>query len=274
MNKNNRTWKRALALAGAVILGSMYVLTLVFSLMKNDLAQALFRGALALTFIVPVLLYMILMMAKVLKPKKSEVIDAVIFDIGKVLTDFPWDTYTGGQKLSPEAEKVIREKVVPSELWRDFDLNDRPYEDIVKSFVALDPRFEKEIRQVVETEDQIVKPFWYTEDLIHELKRKGYRVYYLSNWAKEWYENLKDSSLAFTKKMDGGLFSFEVHAAKPDPKIYRMLTDRYGLDPGRCLFIDDAPENVEAAKACGMAAIHFTSYSDMLEKLRSVGVEL
>lgn len=96
MNKSNRTWKRALALGGAVILGSMYVLTLVFALMKSDLAQALFRGALALTFIVPVLLYMILMMAKVLKPKKSEVIDAVIFDIGKVLTDFPWDTYTGG----------------------------------------------------------------------------------------------------------------------------------------------------------------------------------
>ena len=203
MNKSNRTWKRALALGGAVILGSMYVLTLVFALMKSDLAQALFRGALALTFIVPVLLYMILMMAKVLKPKKSEVIDAVIFDIGKVLTDFPWDTYTGGQNLSPEAEKVIREKVVPSELWRDFDLNDRPYEDIVNSFVALDPRFEKEIRQVVETEDQIVKPFWYTADLIRELKRKGYRVYYLSNWAKEWYDNLKDSSLALVTSRPG-----------------------------------------------------------------------
>lgn len=57
--------KRILALAGVVILVGFYILTLIFSLMKSELAQALFRASFACTFIIPVLIYAYMLFYKV-----------------------------------------------------------------------------------------------------------------------------------------------------------------------------------------------------------------
>ena len=44
---------------------------------------------------------------------------------------------------------------------------------------------------------------------------------------------------------------------KPDPAIYKTLTDRYGLDPARTLFIDDAAANIEGAIHAGWQGFWF-----------------
>ena len=46
--------KRIFALAGAVILIALYLLTFLFSLMDSDLAHGLFGASFACTFIIPV----------------------------------------------------------------------------------------------------------------------------------------------------------------------------------------------------------------------------
>jgi putative hydrolase of the HAD superfamily len=61
-------------------------------------------------------------------------------------------------------------------------------------------------------------------------------------------------------EMDGGVFSFEVKAVKPEPEIYRCLCDKYGLKPEECLFTDDVPANVKGAQACGFQGIVFEGY--------------
>ncbi|WP_027342114.1 HAD family hydrolase [Hamadaea tsunoensis] len=38
---------------------------------------------------------------------------------------------------------------------------------------------------------------------------------------------------------------------KPDPRMYRYASDALGLQPAQCLFVDDAPDLVEAAIALG-----------------------
>lgn len=38
---------------------------------------------------------------------------------------------------------------------------------------------------------------------------------------------------------------------KPDPRMYRHASDALGLEPRRCLFVDDSPPLVEAALALG-----------------------
>ena len=83
--------KRILALLGAVLLAGMYVCTLVFALMKSELAQTLFRASLGCTILVPVLLYAFLLAARMLRPAKSPLVDNVIFDLGNVLIDFGWE---------------------------------------------------------------------------------------------------------------------------------------------------------------------------------------
>ena len=44
---------------------------------------------------------------------------------------------------------------------------------------------------------------------------------------------------------------------KPGSEIYQTLLDRYNLDPSESLFIDDRPENIEAARKLGMHGFVF-----------------
>ncbi len=71
--------KRILAIAAVVLLLGMYFITFIFALGKSEAAGAFFRGSLAMTIIVPILLYAFLLVAKVIRPSKSALIDAVIF---------------------------------------------------------------------------------------------------------------------------------------------------------------------------------------------------
>ena len=41
-----------------------------------------------------------------------------------------------------------------------------------------------------------------------------------------------------------------------------------GAPPERCLFVDDSAENVEAARAAGMRAVHFREFADLDDALR------
>ncbi|MEU6374103.1 HAD-IA family hydrolase [Streptomyces sp. NPDC046909] len=57
--------------------------------------------------------------------------------------------------------------------------------------------------------------------------------------------------------------SARVGLAKPDPRIYRLAASLVGVRPERCLFVDDSEENVTAAAALGMRALHFREAADL-----------
>jgi len=46
---------------------------------------------------------------------------------------------------------------------------------------------------------------------------------------------------------------------KPDPAIYQLMLERFDLEAGDCLFIDDRQDNVTAARNIGMKAVCFQS---------------
>lgn len=49
--------------------------------------------------------------------------------------------------------------------------------------------------------------------------------------------------------------SGEEKVIKPDPKIYRILLERYNLTAENTLFIDDNSANIETAKQLGFQTI-------------------
>ena len=87
----------------------------------------------------------------------------------------------------------------------------------------------------------------------------GLNVYYLSNYSA-FSVAANPDVLNFIPYMDGGVFSFEVKAVKPEPEIYRCLCEKFGLKPEECLFTDDVPANVKGAQACGFQGIVFEGY--------------
>jgi len=85
--------------------------------------------------------------------------------------------------------------------------------------------------------------------LINDLRAAGIQVGLLSN---SWGNTYPDSLL---EAFDAVVISGEVGLRKPDPVIYRLVLDQLAVPARRCVFVDDVPVNVTAAKELGMHAI-------------------
>jgi putative hydrolase of the HAD superfamily len=145
-------------------------------------------------------------------------------------------------------------------MWYEFDRGLIPTEEIVEIFSKEAPQFHKEISYIFEYPQQMVVMYDYTLSWLRELKSRGYKVYALSNWSKPTYEACIDDQLSFLKEMDGEIISFREHLLKPEPEIYALLCQRFGITPSEAVFLDDNLANVEAARAFGLNAIHFQNY--------------
>lgn len=100
-------------------------------------------------------------------------------------------------------------------------------------------------------------------DIIVELREKGHEIYGLTNWSMETFPQAREH-FGILQMIDRYVVSGAEHLVKPDPRLFQVLLDRYGLRAEDCTFVDDNPVNVEAARRMGMRGIVFTS----AEKLR------
>ena len=70
----------------------------------------------------------------------------------------------------------------------------------------------------------------------------------------------------------GIVVSGDEKLVKPDPAIYHLALDRFGLDPAQTVFIDDNEANVAAAAAIGLIALHFTGELKLRGELTDLGL--
>ena len=83
-----------------------------------------------------------------------------------------------------------------------------------------------------------------------------YRIALLSNDVSEWSRHLRNFH-KIEPLVDAAFISGDLGVRKPDPRIYHMAMDAIGARPGECVFVDDSPERVDAARELGMSAILF-----------------
>ena len=121
------------------------------------------------------------------------------------------------------------------------------------------------------TEEMVAGPITGTVEILAELQRRGVACYVLSNMEAETFP-LRRQRYDFLRSLDGQVISGLEKVAKPDPRIYRVLLERYELPPGRTLFIDDKAVNVAAARAAGMQALQFTSAPALRAELAARGL--
>jgi 2-haloacid dehalogenase len=92
--------------------------------------------------------------------------------------------------------------------------------------------------------------------VLAELRAAGVPLYALTNWSAETFVIARER-FEFLEWFDGVLVSGEERMIKPDPAIFELLLDRFGLDPGAAFYVDDSPANVAAAAALGFDAVRF-----------------
>lgn len=198
-------------------------------------------------------------------------IKTIIFDIGNVLTKFCWSEYFADFHYSEETLKRLAAATVLSDDWKEYDLGNLSDKEVLDLFIANDPSIEKELRASLRNVDGILEQCDYAIPWIEELKAKGYRVLYLSNFSEKVLRDC-DRIMGFLPHMDGGILSCRVHFVKPDPAIYKLLLKQYSLLPEECVFLDDTAENIKAAEALGIHGIVFENQAQAIKELEKLGV--
>ena len=199
-------------------------------------------------------------------------ITTIIFDIGNVLAGFTWKEHYESFGYDDEMVERIARATVKNPTWNENDRGVMTEEEIIDIFVAADPEIEQDIRRVLKNVSTMVARNDYAIPWIQELKSKGYRTLYLSNFSGK-AETDCAYALDFIPYMDGGILSYQEKVIKPMPEIYQLLIDRYDLVPQECVFMDDTPVNLEGAEKLGIHTIHFLNQAQAIEELRKLGVD-
>ena len=93
-------------------------------------------------------------------------------------------------------------------------------------------------------------------DALAELRRKGYRLWLLSN-AQRIFTAYELTALGLGKQLDGIYISSDYGCRKPDLRFYRALMQEQGLKAENCLMIgNDLHTDIAGAKAAGMATLY------------------
>ena len=212
----------------------------------------------------------------------------LIFDFGGVLIDWDphhlYDPYFGDRA---RAEWFLQ-NICTTE-WNTQMDGGKPFAEGIAELSARFPEWSREIEMFHSQWTKMVGgPIPGMLELVRELKAAGHRLYGLSNWSAETFPLICDDYPAL-KLLDGMVISgFESAGGaasandcggagartsgrapliKPDPEIYKLLLSRYSLQPADCIFIDDNPANIAAARALGIRAIRFTTCSNLRAQL-------
>jgi putative hydrolase of the HAD superfamily len=107
-------------------------------------------------------------------------------------------------------------------------------------------------------------------EVMRAARRAGLRTGLLSNsWGASYPRHL------FPDLFDAVVISAEVGMRKPEERIFRLAAEVLGLTPDECVFIDDIQDNVAAARAVGLAAVHHRGASQTKQQLADLlGVSL
>lgn len=199
-------------------------------------------------------------------------IENIVLDVGMVLVDWNWegmfeDLGYGDDDFVFDA---LASATVLSHRWKDWDRGKKSRQERTEEMIMVAPTFENEILNILSNIGMAVDQFDYSKPWIRSMKEAGYKVYLLSNYSRELYEQTREFQLDFEALTDGAVFSYQVGAIKPEKEIYQALLERYDLKGEECVFVDDRQENLEAAKAFGMKTVLFRDFEQARDDLNAV----
>lgn len=201
----------------------------------------------------------------------ERMIDAVVFDIGGVLLDWS-PTYLYADLIPDEDQRTHFLTNVATPAWNHEQDAGRPWAEAVAELTGLHPEHAEWIEAYDTGWLKMVKGvFEDTAAVLTELQAGGVPTYALTNFSGEKWEVAKEAFPILTR-FDGEVVSGVERTVKPDEKIYRILIERFDLDPARTFYTDDMAYNVDGARAAGLDAELFTGATDLRAHLRARGL--
>jgi putative hydrolase of the HAD superfamily len=180
-----------------------------------------------------------------------------LFDIGNVLVDFDFQVFK---------DRIVADSGRPLDALspRDIEMHDAAEKGWIADQQWVD--YLNESKGLSWTVDDLTG-LWQEMFTVNPVGRKlflgsiahGLPVYTLSNIAKHHIDAIERNWPGFFDGATGLFLSYQMGCRKPEPEIYFQTLEKLGVEGKQCLFIDDRPENIEAARAAGIHAHQFIS---------------
>jgi len=164
--------------------------------------------------------------------------------------------------------------VKPDDLQQAFFA--RYFRPIVLGQESLEPWLAKALAEIApQVTAQQMMAYWFEKDAVldHQLladleayRARGLQLHLATVQEHNRAEHLWER-LDFKHRFDGLHHSAAVGFAKPDPDYYAATERRVGLPPEALLLVDDSERNVDAARAAGWQARHWTGEHRLAEVL-------
>lgn len=180
---------------------------------------------------------------------------AVFFDLGGVIvrTEYQAPRQHLAERLGMEYEDLVR-AVFDSETARRASLGEISE---VEHWGSLARRFRRPPSEIEALRGEFFGGDIVDRELIEFIRslRPRYKTGAISNAFNSLRQYMIEHK--FEDAFDTVTISAEVGAMKPDPRIYEIALEAAGVPAKAAIFVDDFAENLEAARAVGMAAVHF-----------------
>ena len=190
----------------------------------------------------------------------------VVFDFGGVV--FDWNpaamvrAHFGDDWQGFDSPEALGRAIFLHADWLAFDRGERSQDEVIAQTAQRLSIAQAQMHALIAPIGAQLQPIATTVQLLGDLqvRRKageGARLLFLSNMPAPFARTLEQRH-AFLDCFEGGIFSADVLLTKPQAEIYQLLAQRYQLQPGATLFIDDHGPNVQAAAALGWQTLHLT----------------
>lgn len=211
--------------------------------------------------------------------------DAVIFDFGGVITASPFEAFNrleAERGLPRDFIRSVNAANPDSNAWALFERAeiDAARFDALFAQEAAALGYPLEGAAVLAVLSGAIRPAMVTA--LDQLRDAGYRLGCITNNVPAGHGagmarsgDAKDAYEQIFARFEHTIESSKAGVRKPDPRIYRMMCEMLGLEPARCVYLDDLGINCKPAAALGMHAIKVTSGEQALADLSAaVGLPL
>lgn len=196
----------------------------------------------------------------------------VIFDVGKVL--FDWEPRYLYERLigDDQALEAFLANVVTKDWHFQHDAG-RLFADTSAELIALYP----EHRDLIAAwgprfNETIGQPIRGMAEIAAELDSAGVPLFAITNFSGEFWPPFMAQNRDLFDRFQGIIVSGDEHLIKPDPAIYHLALDRFELEPGQAVFVDDNAANIDAANALGIHGVLFTDAAAFRRELVGYGL--
>lgn len=152
--------------------------------------------------------------------------------------------------------------------WVEFERGERSEDEFLEGFFEDRREFDREaFVQSIRASYRWIPGM---EELLCELREVGCRMHAFSNYPV-WYR-LIEERLRLSRFLEWTFVSCRTGLRKPEPAAYAHVLQELSVPPGRCLFIDDRPQNCEAARQEGIQSIVFEEAEPLRSAFERMGV--